>query len=421
MEVSEEGLERFFSFMLPLLDERQSRLLAGATARLLGRGGATVVARASGMSRSTVTDGTKEVDAGVGPSERVRREGGGRPKLIDADPDLLVALDDLVEPDARGDPMSPLRWTLKSTRQLAKALVEMGHEVGYRTVGKLLADMGYSLQATAKTVEGAQHPDRNAQFEYINRLAGGRLAAGEPVISVDTKKKELVGDDPGYANAGRQWRPKGRPEKAGVHDFPDPEMGKAIPYGVLDVGANEGWVSVGDDHDTAAFAVNAIRRWWQTMGSARYPNAKRLMITADAGGSNGYRNRLWKVELGNLAAETGLEITVCHYPPGTSKWNKVEHRLFSFITINWRGEKLTSYRTVVELIAATTTTTGLKVLAEWDQDYYPTGVDVSDDQLAAVPLAPHDWHGEWNHDIRARRRKQATTKVNPTHTLMASR
>lgn len=358
MEVSEDRLGRFFSFLLPLLDERQRRLLAGATARLLGREGATVVARASGMSRSTVTDGTKEVDAGAGPSERVRQEGGGRPKLVDADPDLLADLDGLVEPDAPGDPMSPLRWTLKSTRQLAEALVEMGHQVGYRTVGKLLADTGYSLRATVQTMEGAHHPDRNAQFEYLNRLAGERLAAGEPVISVDTKKKE-----------------RGR----------------------------------GDDQDIATFAVNAIRHWWQTMGSARFPNAKRLMVTADAGGSDGYRNRLWKIELGNLAAETGLEITVCHPPPGTSKWNRIEHRVFSFITIDWGGEELTGYRTVVELIAATMTTTGLRVLAEWEQGYYPTGIEVRDDELAAVPLAPHEWHGEWNYDIRAARRRLMTS------------
>lgn len=257
--------------------------------------------------------------------------------------------------------------------------------------------MGYSLQATAKTVEGAQHPDRNAQFDYINRLAGERLAGGEPVISVDCKKKELVNGR--KANAGREYQPKGRPDRVDVHDFPDPEVPKAIPYGVYDLGANEGWVSVGDDHDTATFAVNAIRRWWQTMGSQRYPDALRLMVTADAGGSNSYRSRLYKVELARLAAETGLEITVCHYPPGTSKWNKVEHRLFSFVTINWRGKPLTSYRTIVELVAGTTTETGLRVQAEWDQGYYPTGVQITDEQLAAVPLGGHEWHPEWNYDL----------------------
>ena len=399
MEVSEEDLERFFSFMSPLLDERQLRLLTGATARMLGRGGPTVVAKASGMSRNTVIDGVKEYDSGAGPSDRVRREGGGPPRLIDTDPDLLMDLDDLVEPDARGDPMSPLRWTLKSTRELAKALVAMGHEISYRTVNALLHEMGYSLQATAKTVEGAQHPDRDGQFVYVNRLAGEFIAAGDPVVSVDCKKKELVGDTPGYKNAGRQYQPKGKPSTAGVHDFPDPNMPKAIPYGVFDLAANEGWVSVGDDHDTGAFAVNAVRRWWQTMGAERYPKARRLLVTADAGGSNGYRNKLWKFELAKLAAETGLVITVLHYPPGTSKWNKIEHRLFSFITSNWRGQTLTSYRTIVELIGATTTTTGLKVRAEWDEGYYPIGVEVTDEQLASVPLARHEWHGDWNYDI----------------------
>jgi hypothetical protein len=400
VEVSEESLERFFSVMSPVLDERQRRLLAGATARMLGRGGTTLVAKVSGMSRNTVTDGTKEIDAGAGASDRVRREGGGPPRLIDLDPDLLTDLDDLVEPDARGDPMSPLRWTLKSSRRLADALVAMGHKVSHMTVHTLLGDLGYSMQATAKTVEGAQHPDRNAQFEHINATAKAFLAANQPVISVDCKKKELVGDVPGYKNAGREWQPKGEPERAGVHDFPDPDMPKAIPYGVFDVGANEGWMSVGDDHDTATFAVNAIRRWWQTMGAERYPKAKRLLVTADAGGSNGYRNRLWKVELAKLAAEIGLDITVCHYPPGTSKWNKIEHRLFSFVTTNWRGRTLTSYRTIVELIGATTTETGLKVRAEWDQGYYPTGTQITDAELAALPLKPDRWHGEWNYTLK---------------------
>jgi hypothetical protein len=399
MEVSEEGLEQFFSFVNTHLDEKQRRMVAGAMARIVGRGGATVVAQASGMSRNTVIAGRKAAEAGEEPTGRVRAEGGGRPRLIDVDPDLLTNLDDLVEPESRGDPMSSLRWTLKSTRQLARALQDMGHQVSSWTVGQLLHQMGYSLQATAKTVEGAQHPDRNAQFEYINRLAGERLAAGEPVISVDTKKKELVNGT--KANTGREWQPQGDPVRVDVHDFPDSEVPKAIPYGVYDVGADEGWMAVGDDHDTAAFAVNAIRRWWQAMGSQRYPNARRLLISADAGGSNGYRNKLWKTELARLAADTGLDITVCHYPPGTSKWNKVEHRLFSFITTNWRGRPLTSYRTIVELAAATTTQTGLRVLAEWDQGHYPTGVDVTAEQLAAVPLAGHPCHPEWNYDVAA--------------------
>jgi transposase len=358
VEIGSEGLAGFFEFLFEHLDEKQRRLLAGATARLIGRGGVTAVAEASGMSRSTVTDGAKAADAGEEPSDRVRREGGGGPRREDEDPDLLANLDDLVEPDARGDPMSPLRWTLKSTRQLAKALSEMGHQVSSWKVAELLHRMGYSLQATAKTVEGAQHPDRNAQFEYINRLAAERLADGAPVVSVDAKKKELVNGR--KANAGREWQPKGSPERVDVHDFPDKEIPKAIPYGVYDVGANEGWMSVGDDHDTAAFAVATIGRWWEAMGRQRYPDATTLMVTADAGGSNGYRNKLWKRELAGLAERTGLMITVCHFPPGTSKWNKVEHRMFSQVTKNWRGRPLTSYRVIVELIAATTTETGLR-------------------------------------------------------------
>ena len=403
MEIDSEGLGAFFEFMFEHLDEKQRRLLAGGMARLIGRGGPTVVAETSGMSRNTVIAGAKAVDAREVPTGRVRAEGGGRPRLEDVDPTLLVDLDDLVEPDARGDPMSPLRWTLKSTRQLARALQEMGHQVGERSVAYLLHAMGYSLQATAKTVEGAQHPDRNRQFEYINALAGRRLVAGEPVISCDCKKKELVNGT--KANAGREWQPRGRPERVDVHDFPDPEVPKAVPYGVYDLGGNEGWMSVGDDHDTGAFAVNAIRRWWQTMGSARYPQATTLMVTADAGGSNGYRNRLWKRELAGLAAETGLEITVCHYPPGTSKWNKVEHRMFSFITKNWRGKPLTSYQVIVELVAATTTQAGLRVLAEWDQGYYPTGVEVTDTELADLPLTGHDWHPDWNYNLAPSKRK----------------
>jgi hypothetical protein len=407
VELSPEGLEGFFAAVAPLLDERQRRLVAGAMARALGRGGPTRVSEASGMSRNTVISGAKEIGAGAQPSDRVRAPGAGRRFLIDEQPRLLQELDDLVEPTARGDPMSPLRWTAKSTENLARALVAKGFRVSADTVGRLLKAMDYSLQAPAKQLEGAQHPDRNEQFGYINRLAGERLAGGEPVISVDCKKKELVGQK---ANGGREYQPKQSPERVDVHDFPDPEMGKAVPYGVYDVGSDEGWMSLGDDHDTAAFAVNAIRRWWQVMGARRYPQAKRLMVTADAGGSNSYRNRSWKIELGRLAAETGLEITVCHYPPGTSKWNKIEHRLFSFITKNWRGRPLTSYRVIVELVSATTTKTGLTVLAEWDQGDYPTGVKISDPELAAVPLSPHSWHGEWNYKILPKppRRKPPT-------------
>ncbi len=397
MEVTEEGLEQFFSVVMPLLDERQQRLVAGAAARLLGRGGTTAVSRTAAMSRSTVTTGAKEVDSGGGlPAERIRRPGGGRKRNIDKDPDLLLELDDLVSPESRGDPMSPLRWTLKSTYALAEALRAKGFEIGATLVGQLLHQMGYSLQATAKQKEGAQHRDRNAQFRYINDTAVAFMADDQPVISVDAKKKELVGE---YANAGKEWQPQGKPDRVKVHDFIDPEMGKAIPYGVYDLGGDEGWVSVGDDADTAAFAVATIGRWWAQMGRARYPKATRLLICADAGGSNGYRVRAWKVELARLAAETGLEITVLHYPPGTSKWNRIEHRLFSFITMNWRGRPLISYRVMVELIANTTTRKGLKVNAELDQGHYPTGIKITDKQLAAVPLTRHEWHGDWNYTV----------------------
>lgn len=399
MEVTEEGLEGFFSVVMPLLDERERRVVAGAAARMLGRGGTTAVARAADMSRSTVITGTKEVDRGDAVAgERVRRPGGGRKRHIDKDPDLLLELDDLVAPEARGDPMSPLRWTLKSTYVLADALRAKGFEIGATLVGELLHQMGYSLQGTAKQKEGAQHADRDGQFRYINDTAVAFMADGEPVISVDCKKKELVGP---YANGGKEWQPKGEPERVKVHDFIDPEMGKAIPYGVYDLGGDEGWVSVGDDADTAAFAVTTIGRWWTQMGQARYPDATRLLVCADAGGSNGYRVRAWKVELAKLAAETGLEITVVHYPPGTSKWNRIEHRLFSFITMNWRGRPLTSYRVVVELIANTTTRKGLKVKAELDEGHYPTGIKITNKQLAAVPLTRHDWHGEWNYTVHA--------------------
>ncbi len=407
MELSPDGLRAFFDEVKPLLDERQRRLVAGAMARSLGRGGATRVAEASGLSRSTVITGAKEMAAGAGPSDRVRGPGAGRRFLIDEQPGVLQELDDLVEPESRGDPMSPLRWTAKSTENLARALVAKGYRISADTVGRLLKAMDYSLQAPAKQLEGTQHPDRDGQFRYLNGLAAERLASAEPVVSIDCKKKELVGQK---ANGGREFQPKASPERVDVHDFPDPEMGKAIPFGVYDLGVDEGWVSLGDDHDTAAFAVNAVRRWWQVMGLERYPTARRLMITADAGGSNSYRNRSFKVELGRLAAETGLEITVCHYPPGTSKWNRIEHRLFSFVTKNWRGRPLTSYRTIVELIGATKTKSGLRILAEWDQGSYPTGVKVTDEQLAAVPLTPHAWHGEWNYTITPPKRPRRRAK-----------
>lgn len=398
MEVTEPALTQLFATVLPLLDERQRRVLAGAQARALGRGGITKVAEAAGMARSTVQKAVAEVDAGVAATAAVRRPGAGRKRLIDKDPDLLLNLDDLVEPDARGDPMCPLRWTSKSTGHIADALVAMGHQVSPDTVGRLLVAMEFSLQATAKQLEGAQHPDRDAQFVYLSHQVGDHLRAGEPVISIDTKKKEVVGQ---RSNAGKEYQPKGRPERVDVHDFPDPEVPKAIPFGVYDIGANEGFVVVGDDHDTAAFAVATIGRWWDMVGRVAYPAARRLLITADAGGSNGHRVRLWKVELGRLAARAGIDITVCHFPPGTSKWNKIEHRLWSAVTSNWRGRPLTSHEVVVNLIGATTNKKGLKVQAHLDTGYYPTGVKVTKSELAAVPLTRHDFHGDWNYTVHS--------------------
>jgi transposase len=356
------------------------------------------VAEATGMSRSTVQKAVREIDAGFEVSARIRPPGAGRPKAIDAQPGLLVALDDLVEPESRGDPMCPLRWTTKSTRTLADELRRQGYVVSHVTVAELLHQMGYSLQAPAKENEGATHPDRDAQFRHLNAQVEAHLAAGEPVVSVDTKKKEVVGN---LKNGGREWQPAKTPVRVDVHDFPDPDVGKAVPYGVYDIAANEGFVVVGDDGDTAEFAVASIGRWWDQVGKVAYPDATRLLITADAGGSNGYRTRLWKVELAKLAARAGIDITVCHFPPGTSKFNKIEHRLFSAISMNWRGRPLTSHQVIVNLIAATTTRTGLKVRAQLDQGYYPTGIKVTDSQLAAVPIAPHDFHGDWNYTIRA--------------------
>jgi hypothetical protein len=349
------------------------------------------------MSRTTVITGTKEIASGKAvPNRRSRRPGGGRKANIDKQPDLLVELADLVSPEARGDPMLPLRWTSKSTYVLARALREKGLAASPVLVGQLLRQMGYSLQTPSKQLEGTQHTDRDAQFRHINDTAVAVMVAGQPVVSVDTKKKELVGE---YSNKGREWQPKGQPTRTKVHDFIDPELGEAIPYGVYDLGADEGWVSVGEDADTAAFAVSTIGRWWAQMGRARYPQATRLLICANAGGSNGYRVRAWKLELAKLAAETGLEISVCHYPPGASKWNRIEHRLFSFITMNWRGRPLTSYRVIVELIANTTNAKGLRVNADRDEGYYPRGVKVSNKQLAALPLVKDEWHGEWNYTL----------------------
>jgi transposase len=386
-----------FEALEPLLDERGRRRFAAAEALAAGRGGISAVSQITGVARSTIGRGLVELrDGDTTESDRVRRAGGGRKPLTVKDATLLDDLRRLVEPSTRGDPETPLLWTAKSLRKLAAGLRKLGHQISYSVVGDLLRSLGYSLQANRKTREGGKHPDRDAQFGYINDKVKAALAAGEPAISVDTKKKELVGD---FKNAGREWRPQGNPAHVRVHDFIIPELGRAVPYGVYDISENAGWVSVGVDHDTASFAVNAIRRWWLTMGRARYPDAKRLLITADGGGSNGTRVRLWKLELQRLADELGLEITVCHLPPGTSKWNKIEHRLFSFITQNWRGKPLVSHRVIVQLIAATTTTAGLKVHAEIDPNRYPAGVKVSDADLATVNLTRHDFHGEWNYTI----------------------
>jgi transposase len=390
----EESLAAKFTVLFPHLDERQRRLLMGAEARALGHGGIRLVARAAGVREATVALGVTELDSGEGPLGRARRPGGGRKRVAEADPGLRPALLALVDPDVRGDPMSPLRWTTKSTRNLAAELTRQGHRVSADTVGDLLREEGFSLQGNAKTIEGRRHPDRDAQFRYISGQVAGHLAAGQPVISVDAKKKEKVGN---FANGGREYERKGRPARVRDHDFPDGELGKAVPYGIYDVAANTGWVNVGTDGDTAAFAVESIRRWWQAVGALAYPDAGRLLITADAGGSNGYRTRAWKAGLAALAAETGLEITVCHFPPGTSKWNRIEHRLFSAISMNWRGRPLTSHEVIVETIAATTTRTGLTVRAQLDTGSYPAGVKVSDQQMAALPITRHDFHGDWNY------------------------
>jgi transposase len=386
-----------FDVIFPHLDERQRRLLMGAEARALGHGGIRLVARAAGVREATVSLGVDELDSGAEPLGRARRPGGGRKRAADVDLALRPALLALVEPDERGDPMSPLRWTTKSTRKLAAELAAQGHKVSADTVGDLLRAEGFSLQGNAKTIEGKQHPDRDAQFRYISEQVKDHQGTADPVVSVDTKKKELVG---AFKNAGREWRPAGEPVATRTHDFPEDSLGKAVPYGVYDITGNTGWVNVGTDHDTAAFAVESIRRWWKAAGSSDYPLARRLLITADAGGSNGYRTRAWKAELAALAVESGLEITVCHFPPGTSKWNKVEHRLFSHITMNWRGRPLTSHEVIVQTIAATTTATGLRVHAELDTSAYDTGAKVSDRQMDALPLTRHDWHGDWNYTLR---------------------
>jgi Rhodopirellula transposase DDE domain len=396
-EVTTEMLAAKFGAVFPHLDERQRRLLMGAEARVLGHGGIRMVARAAEVREATVSQGAAELERGEDPLGRVRREGGGRKRLAELDPGLRPALLALVEPDERGDPVSPLRWTTKSLRALSAELGRQGHRAGPDTLAGLLHEEGFSLQGNAKTIEGSQAPDRDAQFRYLNEQVREHRDAGEPAVSVDTKKKELVGN---YRNGGREWRPAGDPVLVKDHDFPDQELGKAIPYGIYDLAANTGWVNVGTDHDTAAFAVESVRRWWNDAGRAAYPGARRLLITADSGGSNSSRGRAWKLELAALALEAGLEITACHFPPGTSKWNKIEHRLFAHITMNWRGRPLASHKVIVSSIAATTTRAGLTVRAELDTSTYPPGAKVSDEQVAALPMTRHDWHGDWNYTLR---------------------
>ena len=396
-----ESVARKYAVLRPHLDERQRRLVLGVEAGELGRGGIKAVAAATGVHPDTIARGVREVAGEIETTPRVRARGGGRKKLAETDPELLVALRSLVDPETRGDPMSLLMWTTKSTRKLAGALSVMGHRVSDRTVARMLHDMGFSLQGNAKVTEGRQHEDRDAQFAYLNGCVAEHVGAGQPVISVDTKKKELVGE---FKNAGREYQPVGQPERVNVHDFPDKDLGKAIPYGIYDVSANTGWVSVGVDHDTSAFAVATLRRWWETIGKGRYPDAEKLLICADGGGSNGYRTRLWKTELAALATETALEITVCHLPPGTSKWNKVEHKLFSHISMNWRGRPLSSHEVIVNSIAATTTKTGLSVRAELDTGQYPTGVKIPDVEMTSLEssgtLSRHEWHPEWNYTLK---------------------
>jgi hypothetical protein len=398
-----ERIRRKFQAMAPVLDERSRRQWAAAEALELPWGGVSTVAAATGLARNTIASGIRQLQrqrAGADPPRRIRREGGGRKCLEDNDPDLWDALDALIDPLTRGDPESPLRWTCKSTRRLAAELCSQGHRIAARTVAALLNEMGYSLQANRKTREGGTHPDRNAQFEYINRCVGRLQKRGQPVVSVDTKKKELLGD---FKNPGQEWQPQGEPEEVRTHDFKDPELGKGIPYGVYDVTNNQGWVSVGIDHDTAHFAARTIGRWYESMGSKRFPRAQELLITADGGGSNSCRSRLWKVALQQLADDIELKLRVCHFPPGTSKWNKIEHRLFSFITQNWRGKPLLSRQTIVELIASTTTTTGLIVRAALDTSQYATGIKVSDEELAKLRITRAEFHGEWNYSITPRR------------------
>jgi len=393
-----------FVAVSPHLDERGRRLFAAGEARAAGYGGIAAVSRATSIAASTIGRGLKELACGSGlAADRVRRAGGGRKALVATHPTLLEDLLALVSPSERGDPMSPLRWTCKSLRRLAGELAARGHQISHTVVGELLKQQKFSLQANSKAREGDSHPDRDAQFAHINTRVTRALSEQQPVVSVDTKKKELVGD---FKNAGREWRPQGQPEEVRVHDFLIKELGRAVPYGIYDLAANAGWVSVGVDHDTAAFAVQTIRTWWHSVGARRYPGARHLTITADGGGSNGSRVRLWKRELQRLSNELGIEISVHHFPPGTSKWNKIEHRLFSFISMNWRAKPLVSYRVIVDLISATTTDTGLTVHCELDTNVYPKGITVTDEEMDNINILRDDFHGEWNYTIRPTQRSK---------------
>ncbi len=398
-----------FARVADSLDERTRRLVAASEALSLGWGGISATSRATGLSRAAIRRGIAELQGGpAAPPGRIRRSGGGRKRTTDIDPSLQRDLEALVEPATRGDPESPLRWTCKSLRKLAAELQERGHRVSHQLVAELLQTAGYSLQANRKTREGGDHPDRDAQFAHIATTSADYLASGDPVISVDAKKKELIGD---FKNGGREWRPKGEPEEVRVHDFPIPGVGRVTPYGIYDLAANAGWVSVGIDHDTAAFAVASIQHWWEEVGQARYGQSARLLITADGGGSNGSRVRLWKLELQRLADATGLTLTVCHFPPGTSKWNKIEHRLFSFITQNWRGKPLVSYAVILSLIGATTTETGLSVKSVLDPCSYPAGRKVTDEEMATLRIQRDAFHGEWNYTISPRAASSETIIV----------
>jgi transposase len=392
------GIEQRFQKMKPFLNEHQIRLLAACEANALGYGGVSIVARLTGLSRVTISLGQRELTEEIPERsrERIRRVGGGRKKVVFYDKSLKKDLEKLIDPYTRGDPESPLKWTAKSVRNLATELRKQGHPTSHRMVAELLHEMDYSLQANKKTLEGGMHPDRNAQFEYISKKVKEYQEISQPVISVDTKKKELVGN---FKNGGRELRPQHSPERVNVYDFKIPELGKVAPYGVYDISKNVGWVNVGVDHDTAQFAVQSIRTWWISMGSQYYPNASQLLITADGGGSNGVRVRLWKTELQKLANETGLTIVICHFPSGTSKWNKIEHRLFSFISQNWRGKPLTSHQVIVDMIAATKTKTGLKVSCTLDQNKYPKGIKISNEEINKINLMRHEFHGDWNYTI----------------------